>query len=65
MKAMVANPKVIYNGEYSELVNVIEKYDFLNTRINVMAWIIEHKDCVDRNDFNNVKRLCDDGFIRP
>ena len=64
MKAMESKPKVIYNGEYSELVNVVEKYDFLDTRINVIAWIIEHKGYVDREDFHNIHKLCDDGFLR-
>ena len=65
MKAMVANPKVTYNGEYSELVNVVEYYTFLDTMINVVVWVIEHKGFVDMHDFDNIKRLCDDDFIRP
>ena len=62
---MKANPEFIYNDEYNELVNVIEKYDFLDTRITVIAWVIHHKGYMDRNDFANIKKLCDDGFIKP
>lgn len=64
MKAMIANPEVMYNGEYSNLVNAVETYNFLDTRISVVAWIIEHKGYIDRKDFHNINKLWDDSFVR-
>ena len=64
MIEMVGKKKVIYNGEYSELVNAVKYYTFLDTMINVVVWILEHKGFVDMHDFDNIKKLCDDGFIR-
>ncbi len=49
---------------YSELVNAVEKNRYLETRFDVVAYLIGYNGGVlTQEDFNNILRLYQDGFI--
>ena len=48
--------------DYSDLVNLVERLDIPN-RYCVVRILVSNNGFVDEADLDNIKRLCDDGFI--
>lgn len=50
--------------KYSELVNLVKEDKHLDTRIDVVAYLIVYQKKIDAGDFENVIQLYQDGYIK-
>ena len=48
--------------KYHELVNFVEAHK-LETRFDVVSFLIGYKDSVDENDWHNIIKLFQDGLV--
>lgn len=49
--------------EYEELVKMVEECKYRMTRCEIMAGLIGYFGSIDKQDFDNVRRLFDEGLI--